>query len=272
KNRKGKKLPESGSLGRLICFPAMDSATWLLILVVVSTIGQIYSKPVLRLPSEKDISSDYCDSWRLAVETNNAGAWVHVPPACSGFVADYMTGGRYQRDCEVVANLSSAYAKSVKLVGDGRDTWVFDIDETLLSNIPYYQDIGFGFEIFNETAFDHWVHLAAAPALATSLDLYNELLELGFRIFILTGRNELQRNATEANLLFAGFRDWERLILRGSSDRGKPATSYKSERREELEREGYRIHGSSGDQWSDLWGFAVAARSFKLPNPMYYIP
>ena len=36
--------------------------------------------------------------------------------------------------------------------------------------------------------------------------------------------------------------------------------------------EGYRIHGNSGDQWSDLLGSAMAARSFKLPNPMYYIP
>ena len=58
----------------------------------------------------------------------------------------------------------------------------------------------------------------------------------------------------------------------GSSDQGKPATTYNSEKRAELENEGYRIHGNSGDQWSDLGGYAVAARSFKLPNPTDYIP
>jgi HAD superfamily, subfamily IIIB (Acid phosphatase) len=58
---------------------------------------------------------------------------------------------------------------------------------------------------------------------------------------------------------------------RGSSDNGKKAVAYKSEKRAELEAEGYRIHGSSGDQWSDLLGLPMAARSFKLPNPMYYI-
>jgi len=58
---------------------------------------------------------------------------------------------------------------------------------------------------------------------------------------------------------------------RGPSDQGKSATSYKSEKRQELVIEGYRIHGSSGDQWSDLWGYAVSTRSFKLPNPMYFI-
>ncbi|KAG5067678.1 hypothetical protein JHK85_000055 [Glycine max] len=116
-----------------------------------------------------------------------------------------------------------------------------------------------GFEIFNETSFDNWVDLAAAPALPASLSLYNELKELGFKIFLLTGRSEFQRNATGANLL-------------RSSDQGKPATTYNSEKRAELENEGYRIHGNSGDQWSDLGGYAVAARSFKLPNPTDYIP
>ena len=70
------------------------------------------------------------------------------------------------------------------------------------------------FEIFNETSFDNWVDLAAAPALPASLSLYNELKELGFKIFLLTGRSEFQRNATGANLLSSGYRDWERLILR----------------------------------------------------------
>lgn len=46
---------------------------------------------------------------------------------------------------------------------------------------------------------------------------------------------------------------------------------YKSEKRGELVKKGYTIQGSSGDQWSDLMGFALAKRSFKHPNPMYYV-
>jgi hypothetical protein len=67
---------------------------------------------------------------------------------------------------------------------------------------------------FNETSFDEWVDEAKAPALSSSLKLYNELLELGFHIIVLTGRSEFQRNSTEANLLLAGYRSWEKLILR----------------------------------------------------------
>ncbi|PKI66096.1 hypothetical protein CRG98_013504 [Punica granatum] len=130
----------------------------------------------------------------------------------------------------------------------------------------------FRLEEFDEKSFDAWVDLADAPALPASLSLYEELQQLGFKIFLLTGRSEHQRNVTETNLRRSGYSNWERLILRSASDQGKPATLYKSERRSELKYEGYRLHGSSGDQWSDLLGFAQAQRSFKLPNPMYYIP
>lgn len=61
-------------------------------------------------------------------------------------------------------------------------------------------------------------------------------------------------------------------MYRAAGDRNKTATVYKSEKRKELEEEGYRILGNSGDQWSDLLGSSISARSFKLPNPMYYIP
>ncbi|KAL1356548.1 hypothetical protein HN51_008548 [Arachis hypogaea] len=251
------------------------------LLLLLSAISGISSETAIRLPSEnlvaggnRKVRADdgvFCDSWKLAVETNNAGNWKQIPARCAAFVQAYMTGGQYSSDLEVIGKLSSEFARSVKLVGDDRDAWVFDIDETLLSNLPYYEETGFGTEIFNETSFDEWVKLAKAPALLPSFSLHNELQELGFKIILLTGRSEQQRSATEANLLFAGYRNWERLILRGPSDQGKTAAQYKSEKRSELVEEGYRIHGNSGDQWSDLWGFAVASRSFKLPNPMYYI-
>lgn len=38
-----------------------------------------------------------------------------------------------------------------------------------------------------------------------------------------------------------------------------------------MEAEGFKILGNSGDQWSDLLGSPMATRSFKLPNPMYFI-
>ena len=60
-------------------------------------------------------------------------------------------------------------------------------------------------------------------------------------------------------------------VHRRDEDQGKSAVHYKSDKRSEMEIEGLRIIGNSGDQWSDLLGTSVSVRSFKLPNPMYYI-
>ncbi|CAL9205497.1 acid phosphatase 1-like isoform X1 [Musa acuminata AAA Group] len=213
----------------------------------------------------------YCDSWRLSVETNNARFWRTVPFRCSEFVQEYMSGARYASDTDIVVDESLAFARSVQIANDGNDAWIFDVDETLLSNVPYYAINGFGTKVFNETSFNEWVDKARAPALAASLRLYEELLVSGFQIILLTGRNEAQRKVTVENLLHAGYHSWRSLIFREDSDMGKPAVVFKSGRRAELEGQGFRILASSGDQWSDLLGFPMAQRSFKHPNPMYYI-
>lgn len=87
-----------------------------------------------------------CQSWRLAVETNNIVGWKLVPEACEEYIGNYMLGKQYREDCNAVAAAAYQYAKNLTLVGDGKDVWVFDIDETTLSNLPYYarSDVAFG--------------------------------------------------------------------------------------------------------------------------------
>ncbi|KAF5938390.1 hypothetical protein HYC85_022649 [Camellia sinensis] len=127
-------------------------------------------------------------------------------------------------------------------------------------------------EVFDGVEFDKWVDKAMAPPIESSLKLYEVVLKLGFKVFLLTGRSEQQSGVTVANLINSGFQDWDKLILRATEDHGKLATIYKSKKRNEMVEEGYWILGNSGDQWSDLLGSSVSIRSFKLPNPMYYIP
>lgn len=213
-----------------------------------------------------------CTSWRFLVESNNLSPWKTIPEECVDYVKEYIMGRAYRIDLERVSNEAGVYAKSVELSGDGKDAWVFDVDETLLSNLPYYSEHGYGLEIFDGVEFDKWVQKGAAPPIESSLKLYEEVLSLRFKVFFLTGRSEKQRSVTVQNLIDAGFQYWDKLILRGSEDHGKLATVYKSEKRKEMVEEGFRILGNSGDQWSDLLGSSIAIRSFKLPNPMYYIP
>lgn len=213
-----------------------------------------------------------CTSWRFAVEANNLNPWKTIPQECSEYVKSYVMGKGYILDLERVSNEASVFARSVNVGTDGKDAWVFDIDETLLSNLPYYADHGFGLEVFDSVEFNKWVAKAMAPAIEPSLRLYEEVLSLGFKVFLLTGRSEYQRDVTVQNLMNVGFMNWDKLILRDTDDHGKLATIYKSEKRAEMMEEGFRILGNSGDQWSDLLGSSMSVRSFKLPNPMYYIP
>lgn len=213
-----------------------------------------------------------CTSWRFAVEANNLSPWKTIPKECADYVRQYINGGAYKLDIDRVSSEAGAYAESTKLGADGKDVWVFDVDETLLSNLPYYSQHGYGLEVFDSVKFDEWVEKGVAPVIGSSLKLYQDVMRLGFKVFLLTGRSERHRIVTVENLMNAGFQDWDKLILRGSKDHGKSATIYKSEKRDEMVEEGFRIVGNSGDQWSDLLGSSASIRSFKLPNPMYYIP
>ncbi|KAJ4875840.1 hypothetical protein Rs2_40858 [Raphanus sativus] len=239
-----------------------------------------YLPSILQYPSEHKKIVDgeevnlYCTSWRFAAETNNLAPWSTIPAECAEYVKDYVMGRGYATDLERVSEEASIFASTLEFSGDddGKDIWVFDIDETLLSNLPYYIDHAFGVEVFDHSEFDKWVERGVAPAIAPSLKLYQRVVDLGYKIFLLTGRKESHRLVTVENLISAGFQNWDKLILRSPDEQHKMATLYKSEKRDEMVKEGYRIRGNSGDQWSDLLGSSMSQRSFKLPNPMYYIP
>ena len=61
-------------------------------------------------------------------------------------------------------------------------------------------------------------------------------------------------------------------IYRTAAYKGQSAVTFKSDIRRQIEKEGYRIWGNVGDQWSDLEGDCSGNRTFKLPNPMYFVP
>ncbi|KAJ9539766.1 hypothetical protein OSB04_026272 [Centaurea solstitialis] len=232
----------------------------------------IIEYPETRLKNTSEELHMQCTSWRVAGESNNLSPWRTVPVECGDYVKAYMLGRSYYFDLEMVSKEAGGYAKSLQLKEDGMDAWIFDIDETLLSNLPYYSDHGFGLEVFDSDQFDKWVLEGVAPVIEPTLKLYEDVLKLGIKIILLTGRTEDKRNVTATNLMNVGCRKWDQLILRGDNDQGKPAIAFKSEKRKEIMMEGFRIIGNSGDQWSDLVGTSTASRSFKLSNPMYHIP
>ncbi|XP_010043614.2 acid phosphatase 1 isoform X1 [Eucalyptus grandis] len=251
----------------------------LLVLVVLAifpkaTFGRLscHSKPS-DVPPAAEGSNGYCLSWRLAVEADNMRGWPTVPPECQRHVESYMTGGQYDRDLNLIVEQVTAYADGIALSDDGMDAWILDIDETCISNMFYYKRKRYGCDPYDAAGFKAWAVRGECPAIQAVRGLFRKLVDGGFRVILLTGRDqETLEAATVNNLLNQGFDGYERLIMRTQAHKGLSAETYKSDIRRQLEEEGYRIWGNVGDQWSDLQGQSVGKRTFKIPNPMYFVP
>ncbi|RWR81193.1 Acid phosphatase Class B [Cinnamomum micranthum f. kanehirae] len=215
---------------------------------------------------------NYCESWRMNVELNNIRYFEVVPGECVYYIGKYMTSTQYKVDSERALDECTLYLNSFfKLTGDGKDAWIFDIDDTLLSTVPYYKKHDFGGEKLNRTSLEGWMKKKVAPAIKQTLSLYNEIKGRGLKIFLISSRGEHLRGATVDNLIKVGYYGWTGLILRGSEDSDKEVQKYKAEQRKMLIEGGYRIWGIVGDQWSSLLGLPNAKRTFKLPNSLYYV-
>lgn len=141
---------------------------------------------------------------------------------------------------------------------------VLDIDETSLSNYTQLEANNFsnaaGALIVAATSTNQ-------PAVAPTLDLYRQARAAGISVFAITGRPTLVQSLTMQNLANAGYTDLQGVFFKPSSDATIP---FKSGERAAIEQQGYRIVANVGDQESDLAG-GHADRSFKLPNPFYFI-
>ena len=129
--------------------PAMRLLLPLLVLAAAAAVvGVTGAESVLRSVTDVPDDADalFCDSWMLSVETGNAGPWRAVPSRCGPSVRAYMEGERYASDSAVAAAESLAFAAQAFASGErgAKPAWVFDVDETLLSNAPYYAVSGWG--------------------------------------------------------------------------------------------------------------------------------
>jgi len=149
------------------------------------------------------------------------------------------------------------------------NTVVFDLDETVLWNMPVMFQYDFGF-ISKE--WNDWVVQANATCIPQTCALYQFLVKSGFNIVFITGRHGNQRAATELNLQRIGLTTYDQLIVRSTEAEEKmSAVQFKSSHRKNLtESAGYTIVGCIGDQLSDCQG-GWAGFIMKVPNYAYFI-
>lgn len=80
------------------------------------------------------------------MELNNIKGFDVVPQECVEFVGKYMTSSQYKADIERAVEESVLYLSKgcCSLKGDDKDAWIFDIDDTFVSIVPYYKKHHFG--------------------------------------------------------------------------------------------------------------------------------
>jgi predicted secreted acid phosphatase len=161
----------------------------------------------------------------------------------------------------------------------GTPAILFDIDDTTLNTYSYEIYSSFVYNPTSNAAFVNAGSKSVFPAVPGMTDLEAKAVADGYTVFFLTGRPATQLPGTEANLTDAGYTfDEANIYLK---DQTKPwlstcaptctTTQYKSLTRKYIESQGYDIVANFGDQFSDLNG-GYADKTFKMPNPMYYLP
>jgi acid phosphatase len=223
---------------------------------------------------------------RTAVATSSAGATSATTTAAAGAVPnlydiqqqieEYIRSGRYEADvARVDADATAWLEQRAKAVT--KPAIVLDIDETSLSNWTAYRLNGWGRVVGGGCDLQQgpcglraWQALGQSNALAPTLALARRARALGVDVFFISGRPPNLQESTERNLREQGY-EWTRVILLPEGAKFASAVDFKAPERKKLTEQGYTILLSLGDQQSDLTG-GFAERTFKLPNPVYFLP
>jgi hypothetical protein len=179
---------------------------------------------------------------------------------------------------------------------DGTKAIVLDVDDTTL--------LTWNYEIFSNWAFNpttnaQFVIDQKFSAVFGMVDLVNTAEREGYAVFFLTGRPATQEAPTLGNLTADGigvdagypkpttlidgedglftkpavvdYPDYLKAACANDPNGSCTTTHYKTATRAHIESLGYDIVANFGDQFSDLTG-AFADRTFKMPNPNYFLP
>lgn len=185
----------------------------------------------------------------------------------------------------------SHYARDARHVERGLSRWlhhnharhgskpavVFDVDDTVLNSYTYEASHDFGYDADSNAAC---VKAKCFPAVYGMVDVVTWATQHHIAVFYLTGRPADQQADTVANLRDEGFPAPTGIFTKPTAAPYPPylkcmpdcsTIEYKSGTRAHIESMGYTIVANAGDQYSDLKG-GHAMRTFKMPNPMYYLP
>jgi hypothetical protein len=202
----------------------------------------------------------------------------NVGPYMAPQVTAYYTGRQIQRDRSDVTRAAWRFVRdwTGEQCGDSKADVrackamvVFDVDETLLNSYSYSieQDPQF---TFDPTTWTEYVDECGYSVIPQTRDLFDRLKRLGVRIALVSAGDRDTKAAMVSCLNARGISGWDRYIMRGDKTANLSAGEYKAIARKALQRDGYTIVASVGDQVSDM-SYGHLKRGFLMPNTMYYL-
>jgi hypothetical protein len=220
----------------------------------------------------------------------------------SNYYGDPLKTGVIGRHSNYVKEVHGVEAKAARYLAHAhhakskKKAILLDVDDTALATWNYEVSSNWA---YNPTTNAEFVTDQKFPAVPGMVKLVKAAKAHGYAVFFLTGRGAAQEPATLGNLtadsigVDAGYPTPTDPDGTGPEDGlyTKPAQTaypsyltavcgttvacttiqYKSATRKHIESLGYDIVANFGDQYSDLKG-GSADKSFKLPNPNYYLP
>lgn len=185
--------------------------------------------------------------------------------AAKDIVRDYYESGKFDEEMNEV--IKDAKEKFDKIEAKKNSVVIFDVDETALNNygLAKMMDFGYVYDLNKK-----WNEELKAPAFKQTQELYFHLLNRGFKIIFITGRNSNEYEVTYKNLIQTGYTGFDTLITQREDEQHFKTQQFKSKKRAELAAAGYNIAGNVGDQWTDLNG-GNSGIQIKLPNYLYEI-
>ena len=141
---------------------------------------------------------------------------------------------------------------------------IFDIDDTLLSSYEYMTKLHFDYDL---ESWRTWVAKSRGTLIKPMKRVYDRAKKDGYRVFLITGRTEDQRQVTIKNLKQVGIIDYDGLFM---MERGKKdIASFKKNMRNAIEHMGYQIWLNVSDQSGDMG--SKSHYRLKVANPFYHI-
>lgn len=185
-------------------------------------------------------------------------------------ITRFHDSGEYAAEQAAVARAATAWMNDWVRHGCGphcRPAAVFDLDDTTWSWYPIYSANGFA-PTSSETG--PAITGCLTPLIDPVVRMIRRAQALHVTVFFMTGRSPGDRDATLSCLTHFGL-PTDHLITKAADQGSLTSVQFKGAARAQVERQGWTIGPSIGDQLSDTTGGHFLA-GFVLPNPLYFIP